>query len=127
VFARNLAQIAHRPADERQCLEVVDARILWGEEREDQIDRLAVDRIEIERLFQTQENPDDARQILEAGMGQGNAMPHACGPKAFPLLQTVDGRRRVQPVSLRCDLTKFLKQALLARQVSDDPHGPRLQ
>ena len=60
-------------------------------------------------------------------MGQGDAMAHTGGAKAFAFLQTVDGDGTVHAIGLRGKLSQFLEEPLLAGQLADDPHGPRNQ
>lgn len=56
-------------------------------------------------------------------MGQGDAMPDAGRPQALALLQAVDGDRRIQSIGLRGDLSQFLEEALLARDLAQNPNG----
>ncbi len=56
---------------------------------EDKINRLAVDRPEINGFFQAYESTGDAIKTLKSGMGQSHTVPHACRPQAFALLQSV--------------------------------------
>ena len=77
---------------------MLDPGILRREQREDEVDRLPVDRIEIERLLEPQEHADHRLQTVQTRMRQRHAMPHAGGAERLAFLQRVDGLDRIQPV-----------------------------
>ena len=55
------------------------------EEREDQVDRLVVDGIEIDGVLQAHEDAAQAREALEARVRRGDAVAHAGGAGLLPL------------------------------------------
>lgn len=106
---------------------MLNTGILGRKECEDKIDRLAVDGIEIQRLFKPEKDADDVIQTVKPGMGQGNAMTHAGRPEAFAFLQRIHGIGGGQTIDGLGDLTQVLEQALLACCMTKDPDGGRLQ
>ena len=116
-------RITHGARHKGKRLEVVHARILGGEQRKDQIHRLAINAIIVQRLFQPQEHASDAGQILQPCVRQGDAMAHTGGAKAFAFLQAIKRTGCRQAIGLCGDVTQFMEQALFACQLADKTHG----
>src|SRR4051812_32538970 len=65
------AAVAQRTARAGQRLEMIGAGIGRRQDEEDEIDRKAVDRLELDRRRQPREEADDAVEPLHLGMGKG--------------------------------------------------------
>ena len=104
-----------------------DTGILRREQGEDQINGLAIECVEVERLFETQKNPDNMVKPVDARMGQRNPVAHTRGAEAFAFLKRIDGFRCVEPIDGMGDLTQILKETLLARRVAHNADRRRLQ
>src|SRR5690606_41497886 len=67
--------VAEQAGDAGEGLEVVGAGALGGEQEEDEVDRLLVDGVEVDRL------PEAGEQAVEAGEARQPALPE-CHPGA---------------------------------------------
>ncbi len=119
--------IAHRARHKRQRLEMLDTRIDGREQRKDQIHRLPVDRIEIQRFFQPQEGASDMIKPDYAGMWQGNAVSDASWSKAFSLQQGIDHIVEVKSERDSGNLSQILEKTFLAGRFACNLDGRRFQ
>ena len=88
--------LTHEPRDAGQRLEMIAAGVIGREQQEDEIHRLAVLALEIDRLGQAGEEGDDARQGLELDVRDGNAAAEPRRAEPLTLQERVDrspGRR----------------------------------
>ena len=69
---------------------MVGTRALGGQQHEDKIDRLVVDRIVVDRCFELGENAYDFADIGEAPMWNGDALSHTSGAEALALHQRLE-------------------------------------
>ena len=115
-MARSLVQIAASRM-------VRDPRVFGREQGKDQIHRLPINGIIIQRPLQPQKDAADPVDFFEPGMRQGEPMSHAGRPQAFALLQPLDDGRSREAIGLRRDLAQLLKQALFGRHLADEPDG----
>jgi hypothetical protein len=106
---------------------VFDTCIFGRKEGEGDIYWLAIDGVKIERLFQDQKDPTDLVKAVEAGMGQGNAVPYAGRAKALPVQESLNRRLGRQAIRGLGHLGNFLKQALFAGDRSDNPDCVRFK
>ncbi|SPH23611.1 hypothetical protein DEA8626_02676 [Defluviimonas aquaemixtae] len=100
-----------------------DTRVLGREQRKDQIDRLTIDRVKIERFFEAQEHTYDFVYSVHARMWQGDSVTHARRAEAFTFLKRVDGVGHVQAAHGMRYLAQILKEAFLAGRVAEHPNG----
>ena len=85
-LARDLG-IAKQARDTGQRLEMVGAGTLRGEQQENQIDRLAVERLEIDRALQPREQAEHVGELGELAVRDGDAVADSGGTELFTLQQ----------------------------------------
>ena len=64
--------------------------VIRGEQQEDEIDRFAVVRLIVNRIFQAREQTQDVAQAGELDMRNGDAAPEARRAEALALQQRVE-------------------------------------
>src|SRR6478609_4865154 len=82
--------VAEETGDAGQCLEVIGAGAFGGEQQEDEINRLAIHRFEIDRTIETREQPEDLFQLGQLAMGNGDAVADRGGAELLPLQQHLE-------------------------------------
>ena len=83
-------------------------------QRENQIDRLMVHRVEIDRLFQSGEHADNLVHGLESRVRDRDAAPDPGGAERFSFLQCGENLDGVQSVNRIRLLGYILQQTFLA-------------
>src|SRR6516162_4459351 len=68
---------AQQAGDACQCLQVIGAGVLGRQQQEDQVYRLTVQGLKLNRLVEAREHADNPRQRRKATVGYGNAAPDA--------------------------------------------------
>ncbi len=73
-------------------------RLLRHEQAENEVDRLVIGGFEIDALGQSNEGADAIVDALEAGVGDGHAIPHAGTAELLTTDQAVEhvGRRQIR-------------------------------
>jgi hypothetical protein len=83
---RNPSRAAGRPFPGR----ATRAGTFRCEQQEDQIDRLVVQRFEIDGRFKTRKNADDRRKMAKLAMRNGNAIADTGRAQSFALKDDVE-------------------------------------
>ena len=93
---------------------MIAAGVFRGQEQENQIDRLVIERIELDRLIQAREHADDLleRSGLDVRYGDATAEPGRAKP--FTLKQRVEQFALLKAGEFRGALAEFLQRLLLA-------------
>ncbi len=91
---------------------MVGAGTFWRQQQENQINRLIVQRFEIDRRFKTCENTGDLLDAVELAMGNGNAVPHTGGTELFTLEDDVEHFPFRDSGNSGCLCGQLLKQLL---------------
>lgn len=81
----NRIGIAQHTGDARECLQVIRAGILRREKQKNKIDGLIVQRLEIDRGFQTSENSGYFVDVRQLAVRNGNAIAHPGRTEALTL------------------------------------------
>src|SRR6185437_6667807 len=67
-------RIAQEPRHPRQRLQMIGAGAFRRQQKENQIDRLAVERFEVDRPIEPREQPEQTRQMRHLAMRYGDAV-----------------------------------------------------
>ena len=71
---------------------MVRARPFRRQQQENQIDRLIIERFEVDRFGQSRKQPEQPFQTGNAGMRYGYPMTNAGRAESFPFLQRIEDR-----------------------------------
>ena len=82
-------RVAQQSGDTGKRLEVIGAGVLGREQQEDQIHRLVVDGVEVDRLLEAREQAKELFHLAKAAVGDGNAATHTGRAQAFAFDQNV--------------------------------------
>lgn len=69
---------------------MIGARALRRKQQEHEIDRLVVQRLEIDRLLQPSKDADDRMDVSQLAVGNGDAVADAGRAQAFALQDNVE-------------------------------------
>src|SRR5688500_3886757 len=126
VQRRGVARAAHRLAQRLvaehlrelgEDLQVLLGRLLGHEQHEHQRHRVAVGRIEGNRLAQAEEGAEGVLQALDAAVRDRHALPQAGGAQALAREQAVEDDALGDAVVVLEEQPDLLEQALLARHL----------
>ncbi len=106
--------VAQQARDAGQRLEMVGACAFGRQKQENQIDRLIVDRVEIDVAIKPREQADDARKAGQLAVRDRDAMADAGGAEALALQQRLENRSLGQTRDLGRALGELLQKLLLA-------------
>src|SRR3954468_9884322 len=106
--------VAQKAGDAGERLEVIGAGAFGGEQQEDEIDRLAVHRFEIDWTIETREQAEDLFQLGQLAVGNGDAVADRGGAELFALQEHLENGTLVLPGQLGGLGREFLKRLLLA-------------
>src|SRR5690606_5896052 len=70
------------------------------QQQEDQIHRLTIERVEIDRLFQTREYPHEATEAHELSVRNSNALTDAGGAQPLAVEERVETFTLIAPAKL---------------------------
>ncbi len=82
--------LAKEPRDAGQRFEVIGAGAFGRQQEKDQIDRLAVERLEIDRPVEPREQSEQAGQVRHLAVGNGDAVADGRGAELFALHQDLE-------------------------------------
>ena len=85
-------RIAQQPRHARQRLEMIGAGAFRREQQEDQIDRLAVERLEIDRPLQPRKQPEQLVELRQLAVRNGDAVADAGRAELLALQQDFEDR-----------------------------------
>jgi hypothetical protein len=94
---------------------VIGARSFGGEQQEHEIDRVAVDGLEVDRLGEPHKDADDALESRDLAVRDGDALAKTGRAEALALKQQIEDhalRQSGTPGSARRELLKELLLAL---------------
>src|SRR5690606_30754218 len=117
------ARLAEQAGDAGERLEMVGAGALRREQQEDEIDRLVVEGLEIERLRQTREQAENARQAGQLAMRDGDAVADAGRAELLPLEQRLEDLALVETGHPGRLLGERLDDLLLAADLEGTDYG----
>src|SRR5580704_12864747 len=83
-------RLAQQPGDAGQCLEVIGAGAFGRQQKKDQIDRLAVERLEIDRPVEPREQSEQAAEVRHLAVRNGDAVADGRGAELFALHQDLE-------------------------------------
>jgi len=106
-------RVAQQPRDPGQGLEMVGPGRFRRQQQKDQIDRLLVHRIEIDRLVQAGEDAVKAVKTDRFAVRNGDAVADARRAQALALQQRVEDGALVDPGQRRRGLRQFLQSLFL--------------
>ncbi len=86
-----------------------------GQQQEDQIDRLFVDRVEVDGLFQPREHPIQTCKAGQLAVRDGDAIADAGGAQLLAFDQDVEDGALGQAGNLGGAACQFLQRLLFAR------------
>jgi hypothetical protein len=104
---------------------MVGPGMLRRQQEEDQVDRLVVERFEIDRFVQPRKYADDVGQRRQPPVGYGNAAADARGPQVLALQQRVEDFPRVDPGQRGSLLGELLQHLLLGLRLQGRIHRLR--
>ena len=87
--------VAQQARNARQRLQVVGARGFRRQQQENQIDRLAVERLEIDRLVQPREQAEQPTELRQLAVRNGDAIADAGRAELLALQQHFEDRALV--------------------------------
>ena len=90
------AGLAQDAGDAGQRLEVVGAGALRREQQEEQVDRLAVEGLEVDRLVEAREQAEQAVELRQLAVRDGDAVADAGRAEALALQQRLEDRALVE-------------------------------
>jgi hypothetical protein len=83
-------RLAQQPRDAGQRFEVIGAGAFGRQQEKDQIDRLAVERLEIDRPIEPREQSEQPAEIRHLAVGNGDAVADSRGAELFALHQDLE-------------------------------------
>ena len=92
---RAISRIAQQARHARQRLEVIGAGGFRRQQQKNQIDRLAVERLEIDRPLQPREQPEQAAELRQLAVRNGDAVADRGGAELLALQQDFQNRALV--------------------------------
>src|SRR5919109_3669612 len=93
---------------------MIPARMLGSQQQKNQIHRLPIEGIEVDRFVEAREQANDALERSELDVRDGNAAAEPCRAQSFALQQRVKDFARGQSRQLRGTVAQLLKRLLLA-------------
>src|SRR5262245_62803324 len=93
---------------------MIGAGGFWCEQQKHQIDRLAVERLEVDRPFQPGEQSEQLAELGQLAVGNGDAIADAGRSELFALLQRLQERALALAAELRRPEGEFLQNLFLA-------------
>src|SRR6185503_1093648 len=106
--------MAGDPADRRQRLQMLGARIGRQKQEEDQVDRAAVDRFVVEGFGKPSEQAVDSLQTFHFAVRNGDSMAESGRAELLPLRNTRQDHRRIDVEPLSRETGELRQQRLLA-------------
>ena len=113
-LARDL-RIAQQARDARQRLEVIGAGGFRRQQQKNQIHRLAVERLEIDRPLQPREQSEQAAEFRQLAMRDRHAIAHRGGTELLALQQNFQNRALALTRELGRAGGEFLDRLLFCR------------
>lgn len=80
-------RLSQHPRNRSQGAELLAFRIFREQKQKDNIDRLAVDRVELDRFAQPQQHSNWFADLMEPCMRQGHAAAHTGGAEFLAFAQ----------------------------------------
>ena len=108
-----------------QRLEVISARCFRREQQEDEVNRLVVERFEIDRARQPCEEPKESAEFRKLAMWNGHATTDAGRAELFALKQDFQNFFFALSRQLSCARGQFLDRLLLAVNLQPCNDGVR--
>src|SRR5215472_6982995 len=94
--------VAQQPRDPGQRLEVIGPRPFRREQQEDEVDRLAVHRLEIDRSFQPGKQTKQLLELRQLAMRDGHPVADGRRTELLALQQDLENGALVLPAELGC-------------------------
>ena len=113
------AGLAEMPRDAGERLQVIGAGALGREQEEDEVDRLVVERLEIDRLREPREQAEDAVEARELAVRDGDAAADAGRAELLALQKRIEDLALRQAGELGRLLRDRLDRLLLALALSE--------
>ncbi len=110
---RNSIGVAQHTGDARESLQMIRAGIFRREKQKNKIDRLIVQRLEIDRGFQTSEDSGYFVDVRQLTVRNGNAIAHPGGTEAFTLENCFENFALRETGQFRSLLRQNLQKLLL--------------
>src|SRR5262245_1602393 len=104
---------------------MIGARRFWREQQEDEIDRLAVERLELDRAVQPREQAEQMLELGQLAMRYGDAIADAGRAQLLALHQGLEDRALALPRELGRLGGKLLERLLLAVDLERRNHRVR--
>ena len=124
-----IAQMARHP---RQGFQMIGASWLWCKQEKDQIDRLVINRIKIDRLGEAGKEANHLVEVLELAVWDGDAVAHTGGAKTLTLEQFVEDIPDFETGDLGstgCQLLQGLPSEIvnIAAEALSSPQGQQMK
>lgn len=107
---RRIAQHARNPC---QCLQMVGAGRLGGEQQKNEVDRRRIGGGEIDRFFEPRENSEEQLALCKLAMRQRDPVADSGRAESLALQQRVEDLARWKVGNTRRPLAQFLQHLLL--------------
>ena len=99
--ARDRCGLAQKPRDARQRLQMIGACPFGREQQEDQVHRLAVERLKVDRAVEPGEQADQLLELRQLAVGNRDAVADPRAPELLALDQRLEDQPLVLPGELR--------------------------
>src|ERR1700759_4876185 len=86
------------------------------QEENDEVDRPAIDRVEVDRLIEPDEQAEWLFHQLQAGVGNGGTVAHAGRAEVFALEKRSDDGRFIEAETSRRPLRQFMEKLAAVRR-----------
>src|SRR5918995_2642818 len=115
--------IAQQAGDAGERLEAVGVGRVRSEQQENQVARLIIEGLEVDRLIEPGEQADQALELGHPGVRDGNAVTDPGGAETLALHQRLEQALRVEfdrGRGVRCQLLQHLTLAVAGAEIEDD-------
>src|SRR4051794_11725348 len=102
---------------------MVRAGTFWREQQEHQVDRLAIERLEVDRTLEPREQAEQLLEVGQLAVRDRDAIAHASRAELLALHQGFEYQPLVQPGELRGTPRELLDRLLLAIHLERRDHG----
>ena len=90
-------EFPQQPGHAGQRLEMIGARSLRRQQQKQQVNRLAVERLEVDRVIEARKQPEQMVELPQLPVRDGDAVAHGGRAQFFPLQQNLEDRLLVEP------------------------------